>query len=55
MFTKEKLYEILEGCRKNKRDCQKKLYKLYYDHALSVSWCYAHNISLIKDLVNAGF
>ncbi len=55
METKQELQEIIEGCVKNKRKYQKKLFDLYYGKMLGVCLRYAKNPDEAKDMVQNGF
>lgn len=55
METKEELQKIIEGCVKNKRKYQKKLFDLYYGKMLGVCMRYAKNPDEAKDMVQNGF
>ena len=53
--TKQELQKIIEGCVKNKRKYQKKLFDLYYGKMLGVCMRYAKNPDEAKDMVQNGF
>jgi len=53
--TKQELKKIIEGCVKNKRKYQKKLFDLYYGKMLGVCMRYAKNPDEAKDIVQNGF
>jgi RNA polymerase sigma-70 factor (ECF subfamily) len=53
--TKQELQKIIEGCVKNKRKYQKKLFDLYYGKMLGVCLRYAKNPDEAKDMVQNGF
>lgn len=49
------LHKILKGCRKNRRDDQVALYKLYYGYAMSIGLRYAQSRVEAEEIVNDGF
>jgi RNA polymerase sigma factor (sigma-70 family) len=51
----EELIQIIEGCKKNDRVCQQKLYKLLYSKMMSVCLRYTNNKESAEDLLQDGF
>lgn len=46
---------LIEGCAKGDRNCQKKIYELYYGKMMGVCLRYAKNREEAKDLLHDGF
>lgn len=46
---------IINGCRKNRREAQKELYKRYYGYAMKICLRYANDKEEALELVNDGF
>ena len=46
---------LIDGCIKNDRDCQQKLYKHWYSYAMSVCMRYAHDQEEAYEILNDGF
>ncbi len=57
MFAKKSntLQKTLEGCKKNHRDAQEKLYRQFYDLAYSICRKYMDNQHTIEELINDSF
>lgn len=54
--TSEKDFlRILEGCKKENRNCQRALYELYYGYGLSIGLRYAHNREEAVEILNDAF
>ena len=54
-LTNEQIEMILNGCRLNKRDAQKELYRKYYGYAMSIALRYASNNDNAVEMVNDAF
>lgn len=54
-YTEDNIAEILSGCRKQQRDAQHVLYRLYYPYAMSVAIRYVHNEATAISVVNDAF
>ena len=46
---------LIEGCAKGDRNCQKKIYEIYYGKMMGVCLRYAKNREEAKDLLHDGF
>ena len=46
---------LIDGCRKQERDSQKRLFKLYYNYAMSVSTRYAPTFEEAEEITNDAF
>ncbi len=54
--TSEKdVLRILEGCKKENRNCQRALYELYYGYGLSIGLRYAYNREEAVEILNDAF
>ena len=54
--TSEKdVVRILEGCKKENRNCQRALYELYYGYGLSIGLRYAYNREEAVEILNDSF
>ncbi len=51
----EKTEDILKGCRKGDRKCQKLLYDKYYEFALKIVFRYIYNYEEATEITNDGF
>jgi RNA polymerase sigma factor (sigma-70 family) len=49
------LYNIVEGCKRDERRCQKDLYDRYYAYTLKIVFRYIHQYDKAVDVVNDGF
>ncbi len=54
-MTEQDWLILLDGCRKQERDSQKRLYKLYYNYAMSVSTRYAPTFETAEEITNDAF
>jgi RNA polymerase sigma-70 factor (ECF subfamily) len=45
----------IRGCVRNKRNCQKEIYKAFYGYALEICNGYASSAEVSMELVNEGF
>ena len=54
-LTNEQINMILDGCRFNQRDAQKKLYHTYYGYAMSITFRYSHNHDTAVEITNDAF
>ncbi|MBY0347851.1 MAG: sigma-70 family RNA polymerase sigma factor [Hydrotalea flava] len=55
MLTKDDLIKCLEGCKKNDRRSQEKLYASYYGFAMSICFKYVNNHEEAVEAVHDGF
>ena len=46
---------LIDGCRKQERDSQKRLFKLYYNYAMSVSTRYTPTFEEAEEITNDAF
>ena len=53
--TSEQIKIILEGCKENQRDAQKKLYRIYYSYAMAIALRYSSNYDNAVEMTNDGF
>jgi RNA polymerase sigma factor (sigma-70 family) len=51
----ESLKNIMEGCARQDRRCQKLLYERFYAYALKIAFRYIYRYEKAKDVVNDGF
>jgi RNA polymerase sigma factor (sigma-70 family) len=49
------LDQVIEGCKKQKADCQKQLYQLYFGLMMSICNRYANNTQDAEEMLNNGF
>ncbi len=49
------LNQIITGCQKNDRSCQKQLYDLYYAYGMKVASMYSNNFEDASEVVNDAF
>ena len=54
-LTNEQINMILDGCRFNQRDAQKKLYRIYYSYAMSITLRYSPNHDTAVEITNDAF
>jgi RNA polymerase sigma-70 factor (ECF subfamily) len=54
-LTDEQIKKILNGCRLNKRDAQKELYRNFYNYALSIAFCYTNKYDSAAEIANEAF
>lgn len=54
-MDKSKIYEIIEGCKKNDRNSQRLLFELYSNKMMGVCQRYCNNKEVARDLVHDGF
>ena len=53
--TSEQIKIILEGCKENQRDAQKRLYRIYYSYAMAIALRYSSNYDNAVEMTNDGF
>jgi RNA polymerase sigma-70 factor (ECF subfamily) len=46
---------LIEGCKRNDRECQRLLYQHYYGYAMSICIRYCRSLNESKEIVNDGF
>ena len=51
----EELHQLLRGCLKDDRKCQKLLYKAFYGFAMGICLRYAGNRDEAAEVMNQGF
>ena len=54
-MTENEWLQLIDGCRKQERDSQKRLFKLYYNYAMSVSTRYAPTFEEAEEITNDAF
>ncbi|MCC8407390.1 RNA polymerase sigma factor [Mucilaginibacter sp. UR6-1] len=54
-MAEKNLQELIEGCVKQNRQCQKELYKLYYSYAMAICLRYANDRDEAAGIMNQGF
>ncbi len=54
-LTEGQIKHLIDGCRKNDRQCQRQLYDWMYGYAVSVCTRYASEFTQVDDLVLDGF
>lgn len=54
-LEQEELTEIINGCKKQDRQCQQKVYEMFYGKMLPVCNRYAKNSEEAKDILQNGF
>ncbi len=55
MPQRQQLLHIIQGCVNTNRECQKELYKLYYNFCISICVRYCHNPDDALEVTNDGF
>ena len=51
----EELHQLIRGCIKQDRKCQKMLYKAFYGFAMGICLRYANNRDEAAEVMNQGF
>lgn len=54
-MAEKNLQELIDGCIKQNRQCQKELYKLYYSYAMAICLRYANDRDEAAGIMNQGF
>jgi RNA polymerase sigma factor (sigma-70 family) len=54
-MTEEDLHQLIKGCAKQDRKCQKMLYKAFYGFAMGICLRYAGNRDEAAEVMNQGF
>jgi RNA polymerase sigma factor (sigma-70 family) len=54
-MTEEDLHQLIEGCARQDRKCQKMLYKVFYGFAMGICLRYAGNRDEAAEVMNQGF
>lgn len=54
-LTEGQIKHLIDGCRKNDRQCQRQLYEWMHGYAVSVCSRYASSFNQVEDLVLDGF
>src|ERR1700743_1713620 len=54
-MTEEDLHQLINGCVKQDRKCQKMLYKAFYGFAMGICLRYAGNRDEAAEVMNQGF
>ncbi len=54
-LTEGQIKHLIDGCRKNDRQCQRQLYEWMHGYAVSVCTRYASSFNQVEDLVLDGF
>jgi hypothetical protein len=54
-LSDEQIEVILDGCRLNQRSAQKKLYRTYYNYALSLALPYSSGYDNAVEIINQAF
>ena len=55
MLKKEELIACIEGCRRNNRESQKKMYTSFYGFAMSICFKYTNKKEDAVEIINDGF
>jgi DNA-directed RNA polymerase specialized sigma24 family protein len=54
-LTNQQIRIILNGCRLNKREMQKELYRNYFGYAMSFAFRYSRDYDIAVDITNDAF
>ena len=54
-LTDEQIRKALKGCRHNKREAQKELYRSYFGYAMEVAFRYSRDYNMAVDIINDAF
>ncbi|MEP7372722.1 MAG: hypothetical protein ABI675_04985 [Chitinophagaceae bacterium] len=54
-LTDEQIKKLLRGCRRNKREAQKELYRNYFDYAMAVAFRYSSDYDMAVEITNDAF